>query len=282
MMSKWFKVFVLVLISNSISTNFTTAQTALTKKRIKINLRQIGHELLLHSGDSTSIVLPIENKLNSYKIQFDTEFAFNPTELSTIIHNNLDKSNTTNEYIVEVENCQSEEIIYSYEVSLVTTVTEIACQKRHQAKGCYIIHISFLNQVEPTNYLSHFLIGLFILAIALLIYFLKPKKKSSPNPIDPNVKSIGDFIFDNTKMTLIYKGDIIELSSKETDLLFLLFNHKNKVVERETILQIVWGDEGDYVGRTLDVFVSKLRKKLAADSNIKIVNVRGIGYKLIE
>jgi len=83
-------------------------------------------------------------------------------------------------------------------------------------------------------------------------------------------------------MTLIYKGDIIELSSKETDLLFLLFNHKNKVMTRENILQIVWGDEGDYIGRTLDVFISKLRKKLAKDPNVKIVNVRGIGYKLIQ
>jgi hypothetical protein len=282
MMSKWLKVFLLILISSCISPNYTTAQTILTKKRIKVNLRQIGHDLLLKSGDSTSIVLPIENELNSYKVQFDTDFAFNPTELSTIIHDNLEKNNETDEYIVEIEDCESEAIIYSYEVSLITTVTEIACGKRIQPKGCYIIHINFLNQEEPSNYLGTFVISLIVLALLLLIYFLKPNKKSSKSTIDPNIKSIGDFIFDNTKMTLIYKGDIIELSSKETDLLFLLFSHKNKVVERETILQIVWGDEGDYIGRTLDVFVSKLRKKLAADSDIKIVNIRGIGYKLIE
>jgi DNA-binding response OmpR family regulator len=46
-------------------------------------------------------------------------------------------------------------------------------------------------------------------------------------------------------------------------------------------LNKVWGDEGDYIGRTLDVFISKLRKKLEADSSIKIVNIRGVGYKLV-
>ena len=251
-----------------------------TKKRIKVNLGQIRHDLLNKSGDSTSIVLPIENELNSYKIQFDTDFTFNPTELSTIIHDNLEKNNETEQYIVEIEDCASEAIIYSYEVSIVKTVTEIACQKRIQPKGCYVININFLNQKAPSNYLGIFIISLVGLALLLLIYFMKPNKKSFKTTINPNIKPIGQFLFDNTKMSPIYKGGIIELSSKETDLLFLLFNHKNKVMTRENILQIVLGDEGDYVGRTLDVFISKLRKKLAHDLNVKIVNVRGIGYKL--
>jgi DNA-binding response OmpR family regulator len=61
----------------------------------------------------------------------------------------------------------------------------------------------------------------------------------------------------------------------------LLHSSANSTLERECILRAVWGDEGDYVGRTLDVFISKLRKKLDADSSLKIVNVRGVGYKLI-
>ena len=72
-----------------------------------------------------------------------------------------------------------------------------------------------------------------------------------------------------------------ELSSKEADLLMLLYSSLNQTLERETILNKVWGDEGDYVGRTLDVFISKLRKKLEQDPEIKIVNVRGVGYKMV-
>ncbi|MBT8195742.1 MAG: winged helix-turn-helix domain-containing protein, partial [Bacteroidia bacterium] len=68
---------------------------------------------------------------------------------------------------------------------------------------------------------------------------------------------------------------------KEADLLLLLYNSANTTVERETILIRVWGNDGDYVGRIMDVFISKLRKKLEADTSVKIVNIRGIGYKLV-
>jgi DNA-binding response OmpR family regulator len=82
-------------------------------------------------------------------------------------------------------------------------------------------------------------------------------------------------------MNLSFEDKIIELTSKEADLLFLLYSAANNTLERKVILNTVWGDEGDYVGRTLDVFISKLRKKLEADSNLKIVNIHGVGYKFV-
>jgi DNA-binding response OmpR family regulator len=82
-------------------------------------------------------------------------------------------------------------------------------------------------------------------------------------------------------MVLFLKAKTIELSSKESELLLLLFSHKNKTLEREFLLHVIWGDEGDYVGRTLDVFISKLRKKLEADPSLKIVNIRGVGYRFV-
>ena len=82
-------------------------------------------------------------------------------------------------------------------------------------------------------------------------------------------------------MTLVFENKKIELTSKESDLLLLLHSSANATIKRENILKIVWGDEGDYVGRTLDVFISKLRKKLQRDPSIKISNIRGVGYRLI-
>ena len=64
-------------------------------------------------------------------------------------------------------------------------------------------------------------------------------------------------------------------------MLLLLYHAVNTTVEREVILKDIWADDGDYIGRTLDVFISKLRKKLEDDTNVKIVNIRGIGYKLV-
>jgi DNA-binding response OmpR family regulator len=82
-------------------------------------------------------------------------------------------------------------------------------------------------------------------------------------------------------MLLIREEKTIELTSKESELLNLLYASANETVERDIILNKVWGDEGDYVGRTLDVYISKLRKKLGNDASIQIKNIRGIGYKLI-
>jgi DNA-binding response OmpR family regulator len=115
------------------------------------------------------------------------------------------------------------------------------------------------------------------------VYFRKKKAAAVPavDSADPDILLIGDTVFDQKNMTLLHAGEKIELSSKESDLLALLFTNVNRTIEREYMLKVVWGDEGDYVGRTLDVFVSRLRKKLEPDQRVKIVNIRGIGYKFI-
>jgi len=98
---------------------------------------------------------------------------------------------------------------------------------------------------------------------------------------DVNMVRIGEFQFNKRNMELSINKKRIKLTSKEADLLQLLSASANTTIERDDILASVWGDEGDYVGRTLDVFISKLRKKLEADANVQIVNIRGVGYKLV-
>ena len=126
-------------------------------------------------------------------------------------------------------------------------------------------------------------IGSICAFIGLLVYFRKKRAAAIPaaDPANPDLVMIGSTAFDQKNMTLLYEGQKTELSSKESDLLALLFTSVNRTIEREYILKVVWGDEGDYIGRTLDVFVSKLRKKLEPDQRLKIVNIRGIGYKFI-
>ena len=71
----------------------------------------------------------------------------------------------------------------------------------------------------------------------------------------------------------------IQLTQKEADILALFASNPNTLLKREFILQSVWGDDGYFVGRSLDVFISKLRKYLSSDKAIKIVNIHGSGYK---
>ncbi len=94
------------------------------------------------------------------------------------------------------------------------------------------------------------------------------------------ILKIGDFVFDFPKQTLQYKADEkTQLTHREAHLLFHLI--KNEVLERSLILNKLWGNDDFFNARSMDVFITKLRKKLNQDETIKIVNVRGFGYKLI-
>ncbi len=96
------------------------------------------------------------------------------------------------------------------------------------------------------------------------------------------VLKIGDFIFNFPKQTLQYKNDdSIQLTHREAHLLFHLIKNKNEVLERSLILNKLWGNDDFFNARSMDVFITKLRKKIKLDKSIQIVNVRGFGYKLI-
>ncbi len=92
---------------------------------------------------------------------------------------------------------------------------------------------------------------------------------------------IGEYIFNFTKQTLVHLNTTETLTHREAQLLFYLFEKKNEVLDRTFILNKLWGNDDFFNARSMDVFISKLRKKLKQDTNIKILNVRGFGYKLI-
>lgn len=92
---------------------------------------------------------------------------------------------------------------------------------------------------------------------------------------------VGKFIFNFKKQTLEFDSKIENLTHREANLLFYLIKNKNQVLDRSFILKKLWGDDDFFNARSMDVFITKLRKKLKPDSTIQIINVRGYGYKLI-
>jgi DNA-binding response OmpR family regulator len=93
---------------------------------------------------------------------------------------------------------------------------------------------------------------------------------------------IGNSIFDFSNQTLLVQGKSCVLTNKEARLLRLLAQHKNQIVERDVIMKSIWENDGFFVARSMDVFISKLRKYLAGDTSIAIKNVHGVGYRLEE
>lgn len=258
---------------------FSKTNQGYTEKHTEIVLRDIGHQLLLHAHDSTSRVLPIKKiGENSYEIAFQSSFTFVTDTMVAIIDEHLMKYNLQKDYLVNVLNCGSKSIIFGYEISTKTN-TVLPCLGRKQEKGCYIIQIDFLNSTERVYF--WFLAFPFFL---FLFYFIKnnSSKKTTLVSSEQDTFKLGKFVFLPIKSQLKIKNEVVELSKHENKLLILLNEQLNQVVEREYLIQEIWEKDGVIVtSRSLDVLVSKLRKRLNEDPSIQIMNSHSKGYKLV-
>lgn len=95
-----------------------------------------------------------------------------------------------------------------------------------------------------------------------------------------SVYKLGKYTFDVRNMSLSINGNSRSLTRKETSLLEVLCKNENQLIPRETILKAVWGDDDYFLGRSMDVFIAKLRKYLKEDPGLAITNVHGAGFKL--
>ena len=117
-----------------------------------------------------------------------------------------------------------------------------------------------------------------------LIYRLEAiLRRTSARPQDAraDVYTIGKFTFDVTKQLLIYQDQPRKLTTKESELLELLCRHRNEVLERNFALKSIWIDDNYFNARSMDVYITKLRKYLSKDESVEILNIHGRGYKLL-
>lgn len=107
--------------------------------------------------------------------------------------------------------------------------------------------------------------------------FLKRSQKHLP--AEQVIFHVGKYKFDTKNYVLTFDDEKINLTQRESELLKLFLDNKNKVLKREQILTSLWGDDDYFMGRSLDVFISRLRKILANEKHIAIENLHGIGFK---
>ena len=92
---------------------------------------------------------------------------------------------------------------------------------------------------------------------------------------------IGEYVFDTVRQLLTLRDHTIKLTTKESELLQLLCKHRNNVLERNYALKTIWVDDNYFNARSMDVYITKLRKYLRKDDTVEIINVHGKGYKLL-
>lgn len=280
---KYMGVSLLLLFISIICVAFSmTGNDDFDFARREVLLRQIGHEILLQSDDSTSRVLPVKKIAeNEYQISFENAFTFQPDFLVKTTQRLLAKDPLASDYVVNVLNCANASVAYGYAISKNKKDDIVACIGRRQPIGCYLINIKFKPTGIATAKHEYFLGALLSLAFIGFIFLRSVKpRRALPESQPTGMFTLGSMSFDTETRKLMINGKTIDLTRTETRLLRIFALSPNEAIERSRLQKEIWEDEGVIVGRSLDMFISKLRKKLEFDPNIKIVVIRGKGYKL--
>jgi hypothetical protein len=250
--------------------------------RREVLLRRIGHEILLQSGDSTSRVLPVKKiSKNEYQLSFERAFSFQPESLVKITRHLLARDPHASDYVVNVQNCADASVAYGYAISKNKKDDIVTCKGRSQPRACYLVNIRF----KPPGIITAkngYLLGSLALLSFVGFIFLRPVKPRNALPVTQptGTFTLGTISFDTESRKLSANGKTIDLTRTETRVLRIFAMSPNESIERSRLQKEIWEDEGVIVGRSLDMFISKLRKKLELDPNVKIVVIRGKGYKL--
>lgn len=276
------RLILLLLVCVICLTFNMTGRDSFDVARREVLLRKIGDELLTQSGDSRSRVLPVKMIAeNEYQISFENELTFQPDSLVNITRRLLGKDPLASDYVVNVLNCINSSVVYGYAISNNKRDDIVACRGRVQPRGCYMVNIKFKPTGIHTAKNVYLLGSLSFLALLGFVLFRSVKpQKAGPGNQNTGILTLGSVLFHVQERQLVINKNTIGLTGTEARLLLIFALSPNQTIERSRLQKEIWEDEGVIVGRSLDMFISKLRKKLEPDPNINIVVVRGKGYRL--
>jgi hypothetical protein len=218
---------------------------------------------------------------NEYQIRFEKELTFKPDYLVSTIRRLLAKDPLARDYVVNVLNCGNASVAYGFAISKNEKDDIVACKGRVQPTACYTIDIKFKPTDINTATNGYLLGSLPFLAFVGFVFLRSVKPQRSPaNGKRTGIFNFGSVSFDPQERQLVINKETIDLTGTETRLLLIFASSPNQTIARSRLQKEIWEDEGVIVGRSLDMFISKLRKKLELDPDSRIVVVRGKGYKL--
>ncbi len=276
-----------------LASNTSAGQQQELSERINLALRRTAHLLLKQAGDSTTTIEAVKQTAeNTYQVRL--EHAFNYDSLPAFLQKSFDLYNITNKYDVQVRDCSEYLLVLGYKSVDFTENNEVPCVGRTQTHDCLNFSVAFNTpSVFGDGYwgLGIGLGGLLVLGLGFTFYFYNRSLSKKPVLLSINEViqtenadlthhiAIGESIFDAHNQTILINNIERKLTFQESKLLELFCTHRNELLERDTILKAVWGDEGVLITRSVDVFVSRLRKILKPDTTLKIANVHGRGYR---
>lgn len=247
-------------------------------------LRRTAHILLRQQGDSTSHIAPVQ-QINDHTFTIRLEKAFAYDKIPPLLQESLALHHIRTPYDVAVLDCTHGEMQLGYSFYDLKSPEGVACSGRVQEEGCHTLQVTFNSSVTaaaaPLN--PWWAGGLGFLLGGLVWYRVARSRKPAETLVAQEnypLLHLGQTTFDPANQSLVVAGTCHSLTYRETKLLRLFAEHPNQLLERNFILSSVWGDEGIIVGRSADVFVSRLRKLLQSDPTLRITSIHGVGYRL--
>lgn len=264
------------------------SNTADFSSQTELLLRKIGHQVLLSNGDDSSRVMPVK-KLNPkhYQVYFENKLVISHDSLVRIVNAVFKQNLLPGDYVVNVVDCKANDTVYGFAVLNAGQDSLVACEGRTLPLGCYYLDIQFADHNNKTSRISYGILAAVVLTGLFLTVKRLDKKKDKTIPAEQSAPAskhdlirIGKYNFNRDQHYIELAGTKTVLTNKESKLLFIFSQSLNEIIAREKLQKEVWENEGVIVTRSLDMFVSKLRKKLQDDDQVKIVNFPGKGYML--
>lgn len=248
--------------------------------KVNLALRQIGHQLLLLEFDSTTTIPPIEHDgNNNYRLILNT--SINYDSLPKIANRAFENFGITDNYELVVQNATTGLPFLGFNKLAAESNGQNACMGRDPHEICANILVQFSEKTPFTKEQKSSQSWLLILLGAGLAYWIINRYRgTSSTKKNEDHFNLGQYAFDHKNHTLVNGAEKHTLTFRENKLLHLFASQPNEVLNRSAILSAVWEDEGVIVGRSLDVFISRLRKLLKQDPSVQIKNIHGVGYRL--
>ncbi len=280
----WNRIVVFLVVQAFAALPLLANQEAQFQKRVNLALRQAGHCLLVAQGDSTSTIPPVYYEEEQGFI-LPIHGAFNYDTLPYLLQEAFVDYAISGDYNVMVKNCDSDILFLGYNKAAFDR-GHIPCLGREQKETCANIVVEFIpskaaiptpNSPKKTVRLAWLLLP--IVAGGLLLLF-RQKTDKPIEAVDNGQLQLGQYYYDPKNQLLTYGEEKFTLTFRENKLLHLFATKPNEILNRAEILAAVWEEEGVIVGRSLDVFISRLRKLLKQDPSVQIKNIHGVGYRL--
>ncbi len=246
----------------------------LQDEQSKIAIRSIGDDLLKSVGNYNDPIPPIK-KVDSITLRLELKrtMMIVPDSLVAISLKHLKKS-ITPRAVVNVLDAKNKTTVYTYEINHLEN-NNIPCLGRVLPESNYWIDVSFFRGANKISEGTIAILGGgFVLIFSVLLFFSKGinKQKRDNHYIIKGYKIIPDF------NTIVFNGEAIQLTEKEMHIFNILIESEGELVTREYLTEEVWLKKGVVTSRSLDMYISRLRKKIKKISHTEILNHRGKGY----